>query len=114
MCLHSGKSQIIGKFIRLGLFLLQDTAGSAATIEYIDYLLDLGRITQILRKIVKSSSEMAKIARPAQETPKFSGQSLCYCMLIEKLTKKICSNFQQYRDTANTTVITYKILFYYK
>ena len=30
---------------------------------------------------------MAKIARPAQETPEFLGQSLCYCTLIEKLTK---------------------------
>ena len=29
--------------MRLGLFLLQDTAESAATIEYIKYLLDLGR-----------------------------------------------------------------------
>ena len=69
MSIHLGKSQRIGKFIRLGLFLLQDTAGSAATIEYIEYSLDLGRITQILRKIIKSSSEMAKFARPAQETP---------------------------------------------
>ena len=71
MYIHLGKSQIIGKFIRLGLFLLQNTAESAATIEYIKYLLDSGRITRIFGKIIKSSSEMAKIARPAQETPNF-------------------------------------------
>ena len=51
---------------------------------------------------------MAKIARPAQETPEFLGQSLCYCVLIEKLTKIFRRNFQQHRDTANTTIITYK------
>ena len=51
---------------------------------------------------------MAKIARPAQETPESLGQSLCYCVLIEKLTKIFRSNFQQYRDTANATIITYK------
>ena len=37
------KFQIIGKFIRLGLFPLQDTAGSTAIVEYIRYLLDSGR-----------------------------------------------------------------------
>ena len=93
MYIHLRKPRIIGKFIRLGLFLLQDTAGSAATVEYIEYLLDLGRITQILRKIAQSSSEMAKIARPAQEIPKFLGQSLCYCVLIEKLIIIFRSNF---------------------
>ena len=40
MHIHLGKTQIIGKFIRLGLFLLQDTTGSTAIIEYIKYLLD--------------------------------------------------------------------------
>ena len=88
-----GKSGIIGKFIRLGLFLLQDTAGSVATIEYIEYSLDSGRITQILRKIIRGSSEMAKIARPAQKTPKFLGQLPCYCVLIEKLSIIFHSNF---------------------
>ena len=88
-CFLSGKSQIIGKFIRLGLFLLQDTAGSTATItEYIEYSLDLEGLTQIFGKFIKSSSEMAKIARPAQETPKFLEQSLCYCTLIEKTNHK--------------------------
>ena len=43
MYIHLGKSHIIKKFIRLGLFLLQDTAGSAATVEYIKYSLDSGR-----------------------------------------------------------------------
>ena len=63
-------------------------------------------------KIIKSSSEMAKIARPAQETPKFLGQLLCYCVLIEKLTTIFFhSDFQQYRDTAKATIITYKCYF---
>ena len=31
------------EFIRLGLFLLQDTAGSVASLEYIKYSLDLGK-----------------------------------------------------------------------
>ena len=83
---------MIGKFIRLGLFLLQDTAGSAA-IKYIKYLQDSGRITRILRKIAQSSNEMAKIARPAQEIPEFLGQSLCYCALIEELIKIFRTNF---------------------
>ena len=70
-CFLSGKPQIIGKFIRLGLFLLQDTAGSTANFEYIEYSWDSGRITRILGKIIKSSSEMAKISRPVQEISKF-------------------------------------------
>ena len=69
-----GKPQIIGKFIRLDLFFLQDIAESAATIKYIEYSLDSGRTNRILRKIIKSSSEMAKMARPAQKTPEFLGQ----------------------------------------
>ena len=84
-CFLLGEPRIIGKFIRLDLFLLQDTAGSSANIEYIKYSWDLGRTTQILRKVIKSSSEMAKITRPAQEISKFSEQSLYYCMLIEKI-----------------------------
>ena len=81
----SGKPPIIGKFIRLDLFLLQDTAGSTADLEYIDYLLDSGRITQILGKIIRRSSEMAKIARPVQEISEVSEQSLHYCTLMEKI-----------------------------
>ena len=50
-------------------------------------------ISQILRLITQSSSEMAKFAIPAQETPKSLGQSLCHCMLIEKLIKIFRSNF---------------------
>ena len=88
--------------IQQGLLLLSNT---------LEYLLDLERITRIFGKIVKSSSEMAKIARPAQETPKFLGQLLCYCTLIEKLTRIFHSDFQQYRDTEKATIITYKCYF---
>ena len=38
-----GKPQIIGKLIRLDLFLLQDTAGSTTKIEEIEYSLDSGK-----------------------------------------------------------------------
>ena len=38
--------------------------------EYIDYSLDSERITLIIGKIVNRSSEMAKIAIPAQEISK--------------------------------------------
>ena len=86
-CFPSGKSRIIGKFIRLDLFLLQDTAGSAAAGEYIEYSMDSGRTTRILGKIIKSSSEMAKIARPVQEISEFLEQSLYFCTLIEKINK---------------------------
>ena len=48
-------------------YFLQDTAGFTANTEYIDYLLDSERITRILGKIITRSSEMAKIAIPAQE-----------------------------------------------
>ena len=64
-------------------FFLQDTAGSAAASKYPKYSLDSGRTTQILGKIIKSSSEIAKIARPVQETSEFSGQSLYCCALIQ-------------------------------
>ena len=53
--------------------------------KYIEYSLDLGRTTRILRIIIKSSSEMAKIARPVQEISEFLEQSLYYCALIEKI-----------------------------
>ena len=82
-----GKPRILGKFIRLDLFLLQDTAGSAATGEYIEYSIDSGRTTQIFEKIIKSSSEMAKMSRPVQGISKFLEQSLYYCTLIEKINK---------------------------
>ena len=85
-----GKSQILWKFINLGLFMLQDTAGSTAFVEeYPEYLSDLGPkrlqtltrkgISQILGLIAQSSSEMAKSPILAQETPKSSGQSLSLC-----------------------------------
>ena len=79
------KTQIIRKFIRLDLFFLQDTAGSTANTEYIDYSMDLKGITQILGKIIKRSSEMAKIAIPVQEISENSEQSLYFCALIEKI-----------------------------
>ena len=98
MYIGLGKSQILGKFIRLGLFLLQDTAGSTAIVEYTEYSLDSGidldKVGNNLNtwKIAQSSSEMAKIARSAQEIPKFLGQLLCYCALIEKLITIFRSN----------------------
>ena len=64
---------------------IKDTAGSATTIKYIEYSLYSGRTTQILGIIIKSSSEMAKIARPVQEIPKILEQSLYYCVLIENI-----------------------------
>ena len=70
--------RILGKFIRLVLFFLQDTAGSTANTDYLDYLLDSERITRIHRRIIKRSSEMANIAIPVQEISKNSEQSL-YC-----------------------------------
>ena len=89
-----GKSRIIGKFIRLGLFLLQDTAGSAATVEYIEYSLDLGRNNPNTQEnCPKVAVKWQKIARPAKEIPQFLGQSLCYCAVIEKLIIIFCSNF---------------------
>ena len=48
-------------------YFLQDTAGSTANTEYIDYSPDLERSTRIIGKIGKKSSEMAKIAISAQE-----------------------------------------------
>ena len=48
-------------------YFLQDTAGFTANTEYLKYSLDSERITQIIGKIIKRSSEMAKIAIPAQE-----------------------------------------------
>ena len=49
------------------LYFLQDTAGSTANLESIDYSLDSERKIRIIGKIVKRSSEMAKIAIPVQE-----------------------------------------------
>ena len=65
-------------------YFLQDTAGFTANTECINYLLDSERITQILRTIIRSS-EMAKIAIPAQEISENSEKSLYFCMLIEKI-----------------------------
>ena len=48
-------------------YFLQDTAGFTAYTKYINYLLDSERKTRILRTIIRRSSEMAKIAIPAQE-----------------------------------------------
>ena len=80
-----GIPQIFGKFIRLVLFFLQDTAGSATKTKYIDYLLDSERITRILQRIIKRSSEMAKIAIPVQEISENLEQSLYFCVLIENI-----------------------------
>ena len=68
-----GKSRIIGKFIRLGLFLLQDTAGSTAIVEYIEYLLDSGSNNPNTWEIAQSSSEMAKIAQASTGNPRIFG-----------------------------------------
>ena len=48
-------------------YFLQDTAGFTANTDYIDYSLDLERKTRILGTIIRRSSELAKIAIPAQE-----------------------------------------------
>ena len=66
-------------------YFLQDTAGFTANTEYIDYSLDSERKTRILRKIIRRSSEMAKIAIPAQETSEKSEKSLYFCALIEEI-----------------------------
>ena len=67
------------------LYFLQDTAGSTANTEYIDYSLDSERKTRILGKFIKKSGEMAKIAIPAQEISENLEQLLCFCMLIERI-----------------------------
>ena len=51
-------------------YFLQDTAGFTANTEYLEYSLDSERITRIIGKIIKRSSEMAKIAIPAQKISK--------------------------------------------
>ena len=48
-------------------YFLQDTAGFTANTEYLDYSLDSERITRIIGKIIRRSSEMAKITISAQE-----------------------------------------------
>ena len=78
------KTRIIWKFIRLDLFFAgYSRVHCKYQIGYIDYSLDLGRINQILGKITKRSSEMAKIAIPVQEISKNLEQSLYFCVLIE-------------------------------
>ena len=112
-CFLSGKSQIIRKFIRLGLFFIQDTAGSSATIKYIEYSLDSERIAQILGKIIKSNSGMAKIARPAEETPKFLAQWPCNCALIEKINHIFfVVIFSKYRNTSKKITTNLQVLFH--
>ena len=74
-----------GNSLRLVLFFLQDTAGFTQNTKYIDYSLDLERITRIIGKIVKKSSEMAKIAIPAQDISENSEKSLYFCALIEEI-----------------------------
>ena len=66
-------------------YFLQDTAGLTANTEYLDYSLDLERITQIIGKITRRSSEMAKIAIPAQEISKNLEKLLYFCALIEEI-----------------------------
>ena len=66
-------------------YFLQDTAGFTVNTEYIIYSLDSERKTQIIGKIIKRSSEMAKIAIPAQEISENSEKSLYFCTLIEKI-----------------------------
>ena len=66
-------------------YFLQDTAGFTANTEYIEYSLDSERINQILRKIIRRSSEMAKIAIPAQEISENLEKSLYFCALIEEI-----------------------------
>ena len=68
-----------------GSIFLQDTARPTANTEYFDYSIDSERITQILRKFIERSSEMAKIAIPVQEISKNSEQSLYFCVLLEKI-----------------------------
>ena len=66
-------------------YFLQDTAGFTANTEYIDYSLDSERITRILGTIIRRSSEMAKIAIPAQEISENLEKSLYFCALIEEI-----------------------------
>ena len=65
-------------------------------------------ISRIIGKITQSSSEMAKFATTAQETPKTSGQSLCHYALIEKLIKNFHSNFSARQGHTGQLVKNYK------
>ena len=105
-CLPLGIPQIFGKFILTGLISCRiqqgslqipntsiirrilkekpELSGNSTSLslgfttytEYIDYSPDLERKTQIIGKIVKRSSEMAKFAIPAQEFSENSEKSL--------------------------------------
>ena len=66
-------------------YFLQDTAGFTENIEYSDYSLDSERITRIIGKIIRRSSEMAKIAIPAQEISEKLQKSSFFCVLIEEI-----------------------------
>ena len=68
-------------------FFLQDTAGFTATTEYINCSLDSEKITRIIGKIIKKSSEMAKIAIPTQEISENLEKSLYFCALIEEINE---------------------------
>ena len=63
------KTRIIGKFYIFSLVFITG-------IEYIDYSPDSGRKTRIIGTNLKRSSEMAKIAIPAQEFSEKSEKSL--------------------------------------
>ena len=65
-------------------YFLQDTAGSTANTEYIDYSPNSEQIHRISGKIIERSSEMAKFATPAQEISENSEQLPKICTLIEK------------------------------
>ena len=63
----------------LHLVFLRFTTGT----EYIEYSLDSERKTRIIGKIIKRSSEMAKIAIPAQEIFRKFRKIVVFCALIE-------------------------------
>ena len=80
-----GIPRIFWKFILTGLISYRIQQGSLANTKYLDYSLDSERITQIIGKIIKRSSEMAKIAIPAQDISENSEKSMYFCVLIEEI-----------------------------
>ena len=97
-----GKSQILRKFISLGLFLLQDTAGSTAfNVEY-PWIFTLFRLVYLIMgvNILNTQVNCSKVAVKWQSLPyqprKFPNLWDCpaQCMLnTEKLIKIFHSNF---------------------
>ena len=98
------KSQILEKFISLGLFLLQVTAGFTVFVEeYPEYtfysdlsiilFLDLDRGGK--SQISLSSSKMAKFATASLENPEFSGLD-CKMHTIKKINHKFLIEFFSY------------------